>query len=168
MRKSVILTALVVAGAITAATVVAYKYGTTGTKKESTAEALPGQPYQSVFLTNGQVYFGKITGRTSEQTTLVDVYYLQVQQPIQPTDPNKKVEQQPQISLVKLGNELHKPEDEMTINNQQILFVEKMKEDGQVVQAIRRFQRGETGNTNPNQTNQTNQTAPAQPTEKKQ
>lgn len=109
------------------------------------------KPYQAVFLTNGQVYFGKIIERSSTHTTLTDIYYLQVQQPIQPppaaqTSAGKPAEQ-PQIQLIKLGGELHKPKDQMLINNDHILFVEEIENDGQVVQGIDRLKRGETSPT---------------------
>lgn len=34
--------------------------------------------YQAVFLTNGQVYFGKISHANSQYVNLTDIYYLQV------------------------------------------------------------------------------------------
>ncbi|MDE2312235.1 MAG: hypothetical protein KGJ93_04100 [Patescibacteria group bacterium] len=95
--------------------------------------------YQAVFLTNGQVYFGKLSNPDSDYVTLTDIYYLQVgpQQGNTPTQPGQTAQQQsPQISLVKLGNELHGPVDIMHINRSQVLFYEDLKEDGQVVKAI--------------------------------
>jgi hypothetical protein len=100
--------------------------------------------YQAVFLTNGQVYFGKISDQDSNTVTLKDIYYLQVIQP--PLQGQQQAEQQqaaqqqqPQISLVKLGSELHGPVDEMHIYKSQILFYEDMKDDGKVAQAIKEY-----------------------------
>lgn len=96
------------------------------------------KPWTSVFLANGQVYFGKLSVLPLKSTvTLKDIYYLQVRQVLQPAE--NPQEPQQQISLAKLGNELHGPEDRMTIPKNQILFWEKMKEDSQVVQAIERY-----------------------------
>ena len=97
--------------------------------------------YQAVFLTNGQVYFGKITTSDTNYVSMKDIYYLQVvQPPLQGTPQQGQVapteNQQPQISLVKLGNELHGPVDEMHITRAQILFYEDLKSDGNVVKAI--------------------------------
>jgi len=107
------------------------------------AEVGRASEYQSVFLTNGQVYFGKISNARSEYATLRDVFYLQViQPPLQGPDQGDgsvAPPQQPQISLIKLGNELHGPTDEMQINRDHILFFEDLKENSQVVQAIRSF-----------------------------
>lgn len=108
-----------------------------------------GKQYQAVFLTNGQVYFGKVKSVTNDTTVLTDIFYLQVQQPIQPVSEEEKNKQQNQIQLVKLGNELHKPKDEMTIRNDQILFTEEIQNDGQVGQAIDRFKKGDTGQPAP-------------------
>jgi hypothetical protein len=94
-----------------------------------------GNNRQAVFLTNGQVYFGKVTRDGGKTIVMKDIYYLQVQQPLQPAKENE----QPQISLVKLGNELHGPEDEMRINREHVLFVEDMKDDSKVNQAIANF-----------------------------
>jgi hypothetical protein len=108
----------------------------------TTEEELSG--YQAVFLTNGQVYFGKLSDVGTNYPTLTDIYYLQVTQPpLQGSQQQGQAatQQQPQLSLVKLGNELHGPVDEMSINKDQILFFEDIKEDGRVMQAIREYQK---------------------------
>lgn len=96
--------------------------------------------YSAVFLTNGQVYFGKITSITGAQVDITDIYYLQVDQQVQP-DQKKEGEststnKPPNIALVKLGNELHGPNDLMHINRAHVIFIESLKKAGQVVKAI--------------------------------
>lgn len=98
--------------------------------------------YQAVFLTNGQVYFGKINSIGAEYVKLGNVYYLQVQQSVQPSTDNKAANQSTNsnnqnLSLAKLGGELHGPEDNMYISQKQVLFWENMKDDSQVVKAIK-------------------------------
>lgn len=110
--------------------------------------------YQAVFLDNGQVYFGKLSSVNNEYIRLTDIFYLQVEQQIQPDqdDPNATGgEENPQISLAKLGNELHGPEDEMFIVRSKVVFWENLKDDGQVVQAITSF-KNNGGQTNNQQT----------------
>ncbi len=100
--------------------------------------------YQAVFLSNGQVYFGKLSGMTASYSTLEDIYYLQVTTPPAADGSQlnqQQAAQQQQLSLVKLGQELHGPVDEMKINRDQILFYEDIKEDGRVMQAIREYQK---------------------------
>ncbi len=93
--------------------------------------------YQAVFLNNNQVYFGKIDNINDKGITLKNIYYLQVQQNVQPDDKSKNQQQEQQLSLAKLGGELHGPEDVMYINRDQVLFWENLKDDGKVVQAIK-------------------------------
>jgi len=94
--------------------------------------------YQAVFLANGQVYFGKLAGEKGDYMKLVNIYYLQVQQAVQPAE---KTAPQPDIRLVKLGSELHGPEDIMYVSKSQILFYEDLKDDSRVVQAIKAFEK---------------------------
>jgi hypothetical protein len=97
-----------------------------------------GSQYQAVFLSNGQVYFGKLYRERSQYPILREVYYLQVMQQLQPGTENPTAN----INLVKLGAELHGPTDEMRINRDHILFIEDLKDDSQVVQGIKRFKEG--------------------------
>lgn len=129
-----------------------------GDKTAQTAVKSSG--YQAVFLTNGQVYFGKMSDINSMYVTLKDIYYLQVTQP--PLQGSQQQGQQtpqaqPQLSLVKLGNELHGPVDEMKINRDQILFYEDMKDDAKVMEAINEYK----ANPNAGQSQQQSNT-PAQ------
>jgi len=102
--------------------------------------------YQAVFLDNGQVYFGKLSNLDSEYIQLTDIYYLQVDQQVQPDQSDTP---QQQISLAKLGNELHGPEDQMFINPDKIVFWENLKTDGQVTDAIVQYQTDQaSGNNN--------------------
>jgi hypothetical protein len=95
--------------------------------------------YQAVFLSNDQVYFGKLAQQNSQYPVLTDVFYLQVTQTLQPIEEGTQQTPRQNINLVKLGGELHGPEDEMHINRSQIIFFEDLKEDSQVVQAIKQF-----------------------------
>lgn len=90
--------------------------------------------YTAVFLDNDQVYFGKLS--TSGQViVLKDIYYIRLNQP----QPQKEGEDQaqPQLSLVKLGDQIHGPVDEMRVNADHVLFVERLKDDSTVVKAIK-------------------------------
>lgn len=97
--------------------------------------------YQAVFLTNGQVYFGEITGTTNDTIILENIYYLQVDEQLQPEQEGAAAD--PEVSLAKLGNELHGPEDQMFISANEVIFWENLREDGEVSQAIEQFQSGD-------------------------
>jgi hypothetical protein len=91
--------------------------------------------YKAVFLTNGQVYFGKISRRGLRTLNLNSVYYLQVKNT--PTNTSTADD----VSLIKLGNELHGPEDGLEVNWEHVLFVEVLRSDSRVVRAIENYRR---------------------------
>jgi len=95
--------------------------------------------YQAVFLTNGQVYFGKISDEKKDYVAVNDVYYMVLKQPLQ--NQKKEGEEQaeqakPEYTLVKLGKEMHGPTS-MSINKDQILFIENLSDDSKVVSTIK-------------------------------
>ncbi len=94
--------------------------------------------YQAVFLSNGQVYFGKLTNKNAGYVVMKDIYYLQLKRPLQEQKPGEPA-QQPDLTLIKLGNELHGPLDRMEINKNHVLFVEELKDDSKVVTAIMEY-----------------------------
>lgn len=109
--------------------------------------AVKGKQYQAVFLTNGQVYFGKVSKVDGSYVKLNDIYYLQVSnsnstQTVQPKDSSAANNQS--VSLAKLGGELHGPEDAMYINRDQVLFWENLKNDGKVADAISKYKKDGT------------------------
>lgn len=91
--------------------------------------------WKAVFLTNGQVYFGKIIKETKNILILREIYYLQVQQLAQEQQ-GQEANQQPQFTLIKLGEEIHGPTDELRINRNHVIFVETLKPNSKVVQTI--------------------------------
>ncbi len=104
------------------------------------------QPQQSktfhaVFLSNDQVYFGKVAEDTETNLTLTDVYYLKAS-----TDTTaiknltKENSATAKLALVKLGEELHAPKDKIAINKEHILFTEEMESNGTIMDAIRRYE----------------------------
>lgn len=96
-----------------------------------------GNGYQAVFLTNNQVYFGKVSDLDSKYVALTDIYYIQLTQALQSQNQTTNTPQN--LNLVKLGSELHGPTDQMLINRDQILFIEDLKADSQVVAAITNY-----------------------------
>lgn len=109
------------------------------------APAIDGGKYQAVFFTNGQVYFGKLHPINSNYLKLTDIYYLQTQSTgtsgSDSSNPQKaSSSDQNNVQLVKLGNEIHGPEDEMVIARDQVLFYENLKPSGKVSQTIQKAQ----------------------------
>lgn len=99
--------------------------------------------WQAVFLTNGQVYFGKVVKENNKTVVLREIYYLQITQPLQTSGDQQTTPAQNELSLVKLGNELHGPKDEMRINAAHVLFIEDLKADSRVVEAITNYKQSQ-------------------------
>jgi hypothetical protein len=95
--------------------------------------------WTGVFLTNGQAYFGHIYDGPGGYAKLYEVYYVLATQ-LQSQDP--KTAPQTQLSLQRLGGEIHGPTQEMKISKQQILFLEELRPDSPVVQSIRALKQG--------------------------
>lgn len=110
-------------------------------RPKSEGQLVDSNKYQAVFLNGGQVYFGKVRELNKQYVTLDSIYYLRVNE--QAAEGEKTNQQttnsNQQISLAKLGCELHGPEDKMVINREQVTFWENLKDDGQVAKAIAQF-----------------------------
>ncbi len=116
------------------------KTGANPNNQKTAAEQPDKNKYQAVFLTNGQVYFGKLTDNGGNYVKLTGIFYLQSKdQSVQPKDTNSK--NQSNLTLIKLGKELHAPEDMMEISRQQVLFWENIQDSGKVVQAIKDYKK---------------------------
>jgi len=99
-------------------------------KNDETAE------YSAVFLSNNQVYFGKIAKMTKSEIDLREIYYLQVN----PQGEKSAETADDDILLVKLGDEIHRPADQMVINRDQVMFVEPLlKNNSRVIDAIAEY-----------------------------
>lgn len=93
---------------------------------------------QAVFLNTGQVYFGNIKSLNSKYFVLTNVYYLQTSGNGSST---ATANSNTNVALVKLGCELHRPDDQMVINSDQVTFWENLGAGGQVAQAVKTFEK---------------------------
>jgi len=118
-----------------------------GFGKHGSSSLVNENEYQAVFLNGGQVYFGKLKYIDNKDVQMKDIFYLKVNQQVQPNASASTSAQD--ISLAKLGNELHGPEDVMVINRDQVLFWENLKDDGQVVKAITEYKKNPSAATTP-------------------
>lgn len=104
----------------------------------ASGRTVKSKQFQAVFLTNGQVYFGKLSQLDSKYVKLTNIYYLTQKQDVQSS--GTQSDQKANLQLTPLGNEIHGPENAMYINHDQVLFWENLKDDGQVVKAIKSSQ----------------------------
>jgi len=123
--------------------------------------------YQAVFLSGGQVYFGKVGDLNNKYLSLTNIYYLTPTQAVQ--SGNNNATQNNNFTIKRLGCELHRPQDVMVINREQIIFWENLKEDSNentVPGAIKKLneqkqdcQQNQSNNGNNNNTNTSNNNA---------
>ncbi len=86
--------------------------------------------WQAVFLGNNQVYFGKLKDASATYLELSDVYYLKTATELEQNQSASN------LNLIKLGGEVHGPEDTIHIPKSSVLFWENMKDTSRVVQTI--------------------------------
>lgn len=98
---------------------------------------------QAVFLNTGQVYFGNVKSFNPDYLVLSNVYYLQSSS----SNGSNSSSSNQNVSLVKLGCELHKPYDQMVVNTKEVTFWENLQADGQVAKAVSDYNK-----QNPNHT----------------
>lgn len=102
--------------------------------------ATDNRQYQAVFLTNGQVYIGKLEEIKDNYLRLDQIYYLRstgpnVQSSPQQTTANANAD----LQLIKKGKESYGPSDEMVISRRHFLYYENLQNDGKIVQAINNY-----------------------------
>lgn len=109
---------------------------------KSASSAIDTGKYQAVFFTNGQVYFGKLSPLNGGYMRLTDIYYLQTQSKDgSEANPQETSTDQSNVQLIKLGEEIHGPEDEMILSTDQLLFYENLKDGGKVAQSIESYKK---------------------------
>jgi len=103
--------------------------------QSSLPDSIEEDRYHAVFLTTNRLnYFAKVEEVGGDYVLLKDIYYLRVEQPIDRVPPDQPA--QPEVTLVKRGNEIHNPQDTMYLNKEYILFIEPLRDNSNVVKAI--------------------------------
>lgn len=106
-----------------------------GTQSGGEKKYVDSTKLQAVFLNTGQVYFGNIKTLNNKYIVLTNIYYLQTANNNSGTTSTAS----PNVTLVKLGCELHEPYDQMLINRDQVTFWENLQDNGQVAKAVSTF-----------------------------
>ena len=84
-------------------------------------------PYQTVLLSNGSVYYGRVDKIDSRHLVLTDVFYVQGQV-------NQETKAVTNI-LIKRGKEWHRPE-RMILNRDHVILMEPVHPESQVAKLI--------------------------------
>jgi len=106
-----------------------FRAGVTTLFAPGAGEIIDRNAYQAVFLTNGSTYFGKLQEQGDQWFVLSDVFYL-------------SSTEESGTQLIKRGSEPQAPREPMLVPKQQVLFIENLRDDGEIVAAIRRFKSG--------------------------
>jgi hypothetical protein len=111
-------------------------YSNNNITKDTESNYIKTSKLQAVFLNTGQVYFGNITTLNNNFFVLTNIFYLQTASSSSTTSTTSSSSN---VSLVKLGCELHMPYDQMVINRSEVTFWENLQSNGQVAQAVSRY-----------------------------
>ena len=85
--------------------------------------------WQAVFLSDGQVYFGHLKNVNRDFVRLGSVHYLKYGTSLQQGQSGTNQAPSSQnLNLIKLGGEIHGPEDVMFIAKDDIIFIENLKD----------------------------------------
>ncbi len=90
--------------------------------------------YQAVSMSDGQIYFGKLSFVDKEYAKLTDAYYLQAEVGEVAGAEEAEVAQQANgnVRLIKLSNKIYGPEDGIIISKSHIISYENLSPGGQV------------------------------------
>ena len=102
---------------------------------KSSATGIDSSRYQAVFLSNGQIYFGKLSSFNEESFKITSVYYPQAQTTGEDAAADVQSEQS-NISLFRITDGVHGPDDEMIVMKNQILYYENLQANSKVTQLI--------------------------------
>ncbi|RYF28296.1 MAG: hypothetical protein EOO17_05110 [Chloroflexi bacterium] len=133
----------VILGIVVVVVIAAGAFVTWRVMSQTSGYFIQKEKYQVVVLANNQIYFGKLQRLKDQSYRLTNVYYLQQQETTNATAETPKPADQSSSSgtpqLVKLGNELHGPDDAMFFNDSQVLYWENLKSDGKVSKSIEEY-----------------------------
>jgi hypothetical protein len=117
---------------------------TTATTKVSTASpTFSATAWYAVFVNsqNQEAFVGHVSGATSNDITMKDIYYLTFEAKDAAGNPiaNPKADQFKPV-IKKLGQEVYGPKDTVTVNRLNLRYYTELRDDSQVVQAITAFE----------------------------
>lgn len=95
---------------------------------------------QAVFLTNGQIYFGALSRHGIGYWRIDRAHYLQTSKVSVAPSPDAQEGAAPQeetrTTLMKAGDDMHRPENTLFIPADNILFWQNLRNDSPVAQTI--------------------------------
>jgi hypothetical protein len=114
-------------------------YANNNNTKDTESSYIKDNKLQAVFLETGQVYFGNISTLNNNFLVLNHIFYLQTTSSSGSSTSTTSSTSGSNVTLVKLGCELHMPYDQMVINRNQVTFWENLQSSGQVATAVAKY-----------------------------
>lgn len=105
------------------------------TPSSSTAETGDLSDYWAVSLDTDQVFYGKLK-KGNPYLEIRDAFYYQ---------PGIRAASQGNIRIIKVGTELHGPEDRVMINKTHVVTTQQLTPESKIVQAIQQYLRQQGG-----------------------
>lgn len=113
------------------------------TKFIGSSTQIEADKYQFIKLANNEEYYGKLSIIDNDTLMLTDIFYIKPQETAKDDATKDKeasdAQNQNNLQLIKLGSEVHGPEDKMIITRSQVLFYMNLKPDGKVSQTIGQY-----------------------------
>ncbi len=103
---------------------------------KNAATGIDTSKYQAVFMSNGQIYFGKLSDFNDASLKITNIYYPQAQTTEETSTKTDVQSEQSNIQLFRVTDGVHGPEDQMIITKSQVLYYENLKSDSKVTQLI--------------------------------
>lgn len=96
--------------------------------------------FKAIYLENGQTYYAKIVKEDSLNIYLDEVYYIQMEQQVIPSEEEDAEPQLIEVPvLIKRGQELHRPEGLMQINRSKLVAAEEIGAESEILAEIERI-----------------------------
>jgi len=104
--------------------------------KDKSQEGAGEEKWYAIRLINNEVYYGQLADVAADPIIFKNVYYNYDQQ-----KGVKEPGEAQNLRLVKRGQEIHGPDGTMIIGGEQILYMEPLKNDSKVLEAIMGYEK---------------------------
>jgi hypothetical protein len=140
--EALIKRVLLAAGALLVIILIFYLAGHRGggkpvENKVNTNPVAENLKWYAVKLTNNEIYYGQISDIKADPVVVTNVYYDYDMK----NSASSTSAETGSLRLVKRGNETHEPTGTMDVVRVQVLFMEPLKDDSKVLQAIKEYEK---------------------------
>lgn len=90
--------------------------------------------YRAVTMDNDQVFYGKLEGDKHDYLVLTEAFYYQPGISARGTGAD-----QGNIRIIKVGTELHQPQDRVMLNRDHVVTVQTLTDESKIIQAMKTY-----------------------------